>query len=68
MRRISSRMTFFYKWIFPVICSDSSFIIFLQWIFPVIWFGFLIVFVGIGVFGSQRSCFSERLSLVRLSA
>ncbi len=38
MRRISSRMTFFYKWIFPVI-----------------WFGFLIVFVGIGVFGSQRS-------------
>ncbi len=38
MRRISSRMTFFYKWIFPVI-----------------WFGFLILVVGIGVFGSQRS-------------
>ncbi len=38
MRRISSSMTFFYKWIFPVI-----------------WFGFLIVFVGFGVFGSQRS-------------
>ncbi len=38
MRRISSRMTFFYKWIFPVI-----------------WFGFLIVFVGIAIFGSQRS-------------
>jgi hypothetical protein len=37
MRRISSRMTFFYKWIFPVI-----------------WFGFLIVFVGIALFGSRR--------------
>jgi hypothetical protein len=37
MRRISSRWTFFYKRIFPVI-----------------WFGFLILFVGVSVFTGQR--------------
>jgi hypothetical protein len=37
MRRISSKATFWYKWVFPIV-----------------WFGFLAVFIAIGVFASAH--------------
>ena len=51
MRRISSRTTFWYKWVFPII-----------------WFGFLAVFIAIGVVMNTRNSGPQFLPFVILPA